>query len=114
MLTLHRLYMVAQLVRLHLVGLCPTLQYTLVESLEEESWHLLGVTLLGMVIWAGALVVLVAVAVDLVGVLEALVDLGDMAALKGLGGQEADLGAGLEQEVVMTGEPEMLPPPDRL
>ena len=51
------------------------------------------------------------------GVLEALVDLGDMAALEaleGLGGQEADLGAGLELEVVMTGEPEMLPTLDRL
>ena len=56
-------------------------------------------------------------AVDLVEVLEALVDLGGMAALEaleGLEGQEADLGAGLELEVVMTGEPEMLPPLDLL
>ena len=63
--------MVVQLVRLHLAGLCPTLQYTLGESVEEKSWQLLGVTLLGMVIWAVALVVLVAVVVDLVEVLEA-------------------------------------------
>ena len=63
---MHQLYMVAQLVRLHLAGLCPILQYTLVESLEEESWQLLKVAILGMVIWAGALVVLVVVAVDLV------------------------------------------------
>ena len=43
-----------------------------------------------------------------------LEDIAALEALEGLGGQEADLGAGLEQEVVMTGEPEMLPPPDRL
>ena len=67
---------------------------------------------------AGGLVVPVVVAVGLVGVLETMVVLGDMAALEVLEALEAqvvDLGDGLDMEVVMTGGPgtgqqEMLPP----
>ena len=58
-----------------------------------------------MDMWTGGLEVPVAVAVDLVGVLEALVILGDMAALEVLEGQEVDLGHGLDLEVVVTGGP---------
>ena len=114
MLTPDRLYMVGQLIHSHSGGL--------VETVEEETWDMMVVILMGTAIWAGDLVEVLAVVVDpvevlvvvkdLVEVLVGLVDLGGMEDMVALGGQDADLGAGLEQEVATTGEPEMLPAPN--